>query len=156
MRKGKWLLTFINQAMVQKNDWKLQYTTIMGTMNTFKTTGTVVNLPGKTQVYFVLRTLRKTVWEAKKSPRATVGEWPNLVASWGHQVSKYTIKRHFLYWEQPTNVNAWSLLNGIGPWIGTGCYGRMRLKLSSLATHTSGGFGLEWRMHMQKRTLYLL
>ena len=40
------------------------------------------------------RTVRKMVREAKKNPRTTVQELQTLVASWGHKVSKSTIRRH--------------------------------------------------------------
>ena len=37
---------------------------------------------------------RRIVREATKSPRITVKELQAFVASWGHQVSKSTIRRH--------------------------------------------------------------
>ena len=69
--------------------------------------------------------------EAKNSPRITVGELQRKVASWGHQVSKTTIRRHLhanklfgnyyhkhghaneksLSCHFTTNVSTWSLLN---------------------------------------------
>ena len=70
-------------------------TTIRAIIKKFKTTGTVVNLPGRGRKCILPpRTVRQMVREAKGNPRATVGELQNLVASWGHQVSKSTIRRH--------------------------------------------------------------
>ena len=72
-------------------------TTIRAIIKKFKTTGTVVNLPGRGRKCILPpRTVRQMVREAKGNPRATVGELQNLVASWGHQVSKSTIRCHLL------------------------------------------------------------
>ena len=73
----------------------LPVTTIRAIIKKFKTTGTVVNLPGRGRKCILPpRTVRQMVRETKGNPRATVGELQNLAASWGHQVSKSTIRHH--------------------------------------------------------------
>ena len=148
MRKGKELTNEERQMVVDLhksgNGYKtiakklnIPLTTIRAIIKKFKTTETVVNLPGRGKCILPPRTVRQMVREAKGNPRATVGELQNLVASCSHQVSKSIIRCHLhanrLFGrvarkKQPTNVSAWSLLNGIGTSIGTGCYGQMRRK----------------------------
>ena len=69
--------------------------TVGAIIKKFKRYGTVVNLMGRGRNCILPpRILRRMVREATKSPRITVKELQALVASWGHQVSKSTIRRH--------------------------------------------------------------
>ena len=68
-------------------------TTVRAIIKKFQTSGTVANLPGRGRKCMLSpRTVRKMVREAKKNPRTAVQELQTLVASWGHKVSKSTIK----------------------------------------------------------------
>ena len=70
-------------------------TTVRAIIKKFQTSGTVANLPGRGHKCILSpRTVRKMVREAKKNSRTTVQELQTLVASWGHKVSKSTIRRH--------------------------------------------------------------
>ena len=61
----------------------------------FKRYGTVENLMGRgLNCILPPRILRRMVREATKSPRITVKELQALEVSWGHQVSKSTIRHH--------------------------------------------------------------
>ena len=73
---------------------QLPISTVRGIIKKFKTTGTVVNKPGR-GAKFILppRTVRRMVREIKRSPKLTVTELQQMVASWGHKVSKSTIRR---------------------------------------------------------------
>ena len=73
----------------------LPISTVRGIVKKFKTTGTVVNKPGR-GCNFMLppRTVRRMVREIKKSPKLTFAELQGMVASWGHKVSKTTIRRY--------------------------------------------------------------
>lgn len=69
--------------------------TVRAIIKKFKRYGTVENLMGRGRNCILPpRILRRMVREATKSPRITVKELQALVASWGHQVSKSTIRRH--------------------------------------------------------------
>ena len=68
---------------------------VRGIVKKFKTTGTVVNKPGRGRKFILPpRTVRRMVREIKKSPKLTVTELHQMVASWGHKVSKTTIRRY--------------------------------------------------------------
>ena len=72
----------------------LPISTVRGIVKKFKTTGTVVNKPGRGRKFMLPpRTVRRMVREIKKSPKLTVTELQGMVASWGHKVSKTTIRR---------------------------------------------------------------
>ena len=69
----------------------LPISTVRGIVKKFKTTGTVVNKPGRERKFmFAPHTVRRMVIEIKKSPKLT--ELQGMVASWGHKVSKTTIR----------------------------------------------------------------
>jgi hypothetical protein len=113
----------------------IQFTIIRATIKTFKTTGTVVNLPGRgPKCILSPSTVRKMFQEAKKCPRAIVGELQNVVTFWGHQASKSTIRQHLhakrllgrVAIKKPLlrATNKCKLLEFAKQhWIGIGCYG---------------------------------
>ena len=151
------MLSFISQGMaIKKIATCLKMPISRAILKKFKATGTVTNLPGRGPMFILPpRTARRMIREAKKSPRITVGELQRKVASWGHQVSKTTIRHHlhanklfgrharkkpFLsfhhkrkclefakrYWNFDWNRVLWS----------------DETKISFLATNTQGGFGM--------------
>ena len=72
----------------------LPVSTVRGIIKKFKTTGTVTNKAGRGPKFILpQRTVRRMVREVKKSPKLTVTELHQRVASWGHKVSKTTIRR---------------------------------------------------------------
>ena len=60
----------------------------------FKATGTDTNLPGRGHMFILPPDTAIRIREARKFARITVGELQKKVASWGHQVSKTTIRCH--------------------------------------------------------------
>ena len=69
--------------------------TVRAIIKKFKRYWTLENLMGRGRNCILPpRILRRMVRDATKSPRITVKELQALVASWGHQVSKSTIRRH--------------------------------------------------------------
>lgn len=73
---------------------QLPISTVRVIIKKFKTTGTVVNKPGRGPMFILPpRTVRRMVREVKISPKLTVTELQQMVASWGHKVSKSTIRR---------------------------------------------------------------
>ena len=72
----------------------LPVSTVRGIIKKFKTTGTVTNKAGRGPKFILpQRTVRRMVREVKQSPKLTVTELHQRVASWGHKVSKTTIRR---------------------------------------------------------------
>src|SRR4029434_1485197 len=75
--------------------FKIPISTIMAIIKKCKATGEVKNQPGRGPVCKLTpRTLRRMVRLAKESSRITAGELQRLVESWGHKVSKTTIRCH--------------------------------------------------------------
>ncbi|KAI4904473.1 hypothetical protein NFI96_015124 [Prochilodus magdalenae] len=73
----------------------LSISTVRGIIKKFKTTGTVVNKPGRGRKFILPPcTVRRMIREIKSSPKLTVTELQQMVASWGHKVSKTTIRRY--------------------------------------------------------------
>ena len=71
----------------------LPISTVRGIIKKFKTTGTVLKKPGQGRKFILPpRTVRRMVREVKSSPKLTVKELQQIVASWGHKVSKTTIR----------------------------------------------------------------
>uniref|UniRef100_A0AAR2LDN2 Tc1-like transposase DDE domain-containing protein n=1 Tax=Pygocentrus nattereri TaxID=42514 RepID=A0AAR2LDN2_PYGNA len=73
----------------------LSVSTVRGIIKKFKITGTVVNKSGRGRKFILPpRTVRRMIREIKSSPKLTVTELQQMVASWGHEVSKTTIRRY--------------------------------------------------------------
>lgn len=75
------------------NRLNLPISTVRGIIKKFKTTGTVTNKAGRGPRFILPpRTVRRMVREVKKSPKLTVKELHQRVASRGHQYSITTIR----------------------------------------------------------------
>lgn len=67
---------------------------VRGIIKKFKTTGTVTNKAERGPKFILpQRTVRRMLRKVKKSPKLTVTELHQIVASWGHKISKTTIRR---------------------------------------------------------------
>ena len=136
---------------------------VRGIVKKFKTTGTVVNKPGRGRKFILPpRSVRRMVREIKKSPKLTVTELHQMVASWGHKVSKTTIRRYLhatsclggMHGKKPFSLkiistNVWS---GTGPSTGTVCFGQMKTKLELFGNKHSKWVWRNKKMSMQNST----
>ena len=81
----------------------LPVSTVRGIIKNFKASGTVINKAGRgPKSILPQRTMRRMVREVKKSPTLTVTELQQRVESWGHKVSKTTIRLYTLQGRQLT------------------------------------------------------
>ena len=176
------VLTYTSHVMVQQNEqscWMVQMgvdlnkscngyehkqlniplTNGRAIIKKFQTSGTVANLPGRGRKCILSpRTVRK----AKKNPTTTVRELKALVASWGHKVSKSTIRSppyQQALWKgcmkkALTESNKQIQASGVCQtplelWLEQG---QMRPKLNFLAMYTVGMFDVKRGMHTRKNT----
>uniref|UniRef100_A0AAZ3S797 Transposase Tc1-like domain-containing protein n=1 Tax=Oncorhynchus tshawytscha TaxID=74940 RepID=A0AAZ3S797_ONCTS len=175
MKKTKELTVQKRQTVVDLhkpgNGYKrlnIPLSTVRAIIRKFKRYGTVENLMGRGgKCILPPRIGRRMVREATKSPRTTVKELQAFVASWGHQVSKCTIRRH---------LHIHRLFGRVArrkPFL-TPRHRRKRLefakhhlnydwkkvlwsdetKLNVLVRYSIGMFGVETEMHTRRSTSY--
>ena len=126
--------------------------TIRAIFKKFKATGTATNLPGRGPM-FILPPRTEADKRGKKIPKDHF-YLQRKVTSWGHQVSKTTIRRHFhanklfgrhsrkkaLSCHPTTNVSAWSSLNATASFdLNCALWSDERKAMSFSATNTQGG-----------------
>ena len=139
---------------------KMPTSTVRAINNKFKTTGAVVNMLGKGGkcVFASTHQYQGCSEKQKTSPRITVGYLQTMIAFWGHQLSKTTIRCTSM----PTNClqgklllnhnhKHLKLLDATGTLTGTKFYTQMRQNLSFLVTNTQSESDIK-RMVIKKRT----
>ena len=127
--------------------------TVRAIIKKFKRYGTVKNLMGSGRNYICTLILRRMVREATKSPSITVKELQALVASWGHQVSKSTIRHYFhnhSSLEGLPEESTWSFPNIIYIMTGIRCSGQMRPKCTIFVWYSIGMFGIGTESYKEK------